>query len=497
LNRVLVIAPMDINHERRGPANRSWELARVLSQEQQVTLLVANEDHPVHPDFEVKVCAPREAGAKVFADLLADQDIVLIQGSAFQRYPRLAEILASGDQYLVVDLYDPITLEQLAIDTGGPVGRWLHLEYTALLNEQLKVGDFFLCANERQRAYWLGALTALGRLNHDTWDGEDFRRLIEIVPFGLPAEPPRAAAGLVLKGVVPGIGPTDQIILWGGGLWDWLDPLTPVRAMARVAARKPQARLVFFRLAEGWTAMSLRTSELAAELGLLDRQVVFAPWLPPEQWAACLLEADVGLSFHEASIETHFAFRTRLLDYIWAGLPIVAASGDVLGQMVAAHGLGHVVEPGDVEGLAEALISLLDEADARRKRRDAFRHVAAQLTWEEVTRPLVDYCREPWHAGDAGPSFTRRWLAAEQDRVLSEAAHAARWRLEAEAYARAIEKELEKTREQLRHSEEQLRQSEEQLRQSEEQLQAAMNGRVMRLLTAAQRTWRRLRGRRP
>jgi len=483
LTHVLVVAPIFITHERRGPGIRAWELARVLSHDHQVTLLVANDDHPVHADFTVRACPGGEAGAEILDSLLAEQEVVVVQGPALQTYPRLAEILAAGEHYLVVDLYDPITLEQLAMDTGGQIGRWLHLEYTALLNEQLKLGDFFLCATERQRDYWLGALSALGRLNHDTWDGNDFRNLVDVVPFGLPANPPTAGDVPILKGVLPGIGPADQVILWGGGLWDWLDPLTPIRAMPKVAARRPQARLVFFRLAGGEMAMSDRARQLASESGLLGHHVIFAPWLPPEQWSACLLEADVGLSFHRPGIETHFAFRTRLLDYIWAGLPTVAAGGDALGELVAGHGLGYVVEPGDTEDLATALISLLEEDDARQSRREAFRQVASSLTWERVTGPLASYVAQPWHAGDAGPGFAPRWLAADRDRILSEAAHAARRQSEAEAYAQDLEKELDKTRAALR--------------QSEERLRAAMDGRVMRLMTAVQRAWRRLGGDRP
>jgi glycosyltransferase involved in cell wall biosynthesis len=494
LTTLLIVAPMRISQERRGPGIRSWELARALGRDHQVTLLVPNEDHPAPTGFAVRAWPRAETEDTAFDSLLAEHEIVVIQGPALQIYPRLSEILAAGQHYLVVDLYDPITLEQLAVDRGGQIGSWLQLEYRALLNEQLNLGDFFLCASERQRDYWLGALGALGRLSHDTWDGNEFRRLIDVVPFGLSARRPSTLPEPVLKAVVPGLTPSDQVIVWGGGLWDWLDPLTPIRAMEQVATRQPHARLVFFRSADGWTAMAERAWQLASELGLLDHQVLFAPWLSPEQWAACLSEADVGLSFHQASIETHFAFRTRLLDYIWAGLPIVTASGDVLGDLVTAQRLGHVVEPGDVGGLADALVSLLDEPDARGARRDRFRSVAATLTWDQATRPLAYYCAQPWHAGDARSGFPRRCLAAQRDRVLSEAAHAARRRAETEAHARALEEHLSAEQGKTGGLQHQLEELAQELRQSEDQLQAAMNGRVMRLMLSIQRRWRRLWG---
>jgi len=474
-----------ISTHRTGPAIRYWELARVLSAEQKVSVLAPNADHPTHPQFNVCACADGELDG-----LLAAHQVIVVQGPGLQRHPRLTQALAAGQHYLVVDLYDPITLEQLEIDNVVATsvvssrGRWLSVEYTALLNEQIRLGDFFLCANERQRGYWLGALAALGRVNQDTYDGGDLRRLIDVVPFGLPApaQPPRAEqdAGPVLKGMLPGIAHDDRVILWGGGLWEWLDPFTPIRAMGQVRTAHPTARLVFFESARFQPPIAGQVRQLAADMGLLGREVVFTDWLPPEQWSNCLLEADVGLSFHPASIETHFAFRTRLLDYFWAGLPIVTAGGDVLGEQVAACGLGYVVEPGNVEALAEALIALLAEPDARRSRQAAFHQVAEQYRWERVAAPLVRYCREPWHAGDADTNVYQRWQQVEREHLASEAASARRRLAEMETQDQGVVAERDDLARQLQRS--------------EAQFQAAMNGRVMRLMTGLQQAmsrWRR------
>jgi len=484
---ILLVAPLPVDEQRMGPAIRYWEFARSLSREHHVTLLVNNEDHPCPPDFSVRCTAEEDLTA-----LLARCQVVVVQGPALQLHPGLAGTLAQGRHYLVVDLYDPISLEQLFIDPRGPLGRALHLEYWALLREQLRLGDFYLCASERQRDYWLGGLAALGRLNHDTWDGGSLRRLIDVVPFGLPAEPPQPG-GPVLKGRVPGIGPQDRVILWGGGLWDWLDPLTPVRAMEAVARQHGDARLVFFDAARARMPMLDQTRQLAAELGLLDRHVFFVPWLPPGEWQASLLEADVGLSFHPAGMETRLAFRTRLLDYVWAGLPTVTAEGDVVSELIAARGLGTAVPPGDQAGLATAICRLLDEPDARVRLQEAFRALAAEFQWGRVCTPLAAYCRAPWHAGDAGQGYEKRWQEAQQDHRLSDVAHADWLRLAAEARATAAKGEQALAIEQASHLEARVAALSQELQSSEARYQAAMNGRVMRLLTGLQRSWRHLR----
>jgi glycosyltransferase involved in cell wall biosynthesis len=478
---VLLVAPTPVTEHRAGPAIRFWAFARVLGARQAVTLLVPNEDHLTHPHFVVRTCPEAE-----LAQLLADHEAVIVQGPALQLHPQLAEILRAGEHYVVVDLYDPITLEQLEFDRGGEQGHWLYREYTALLNEQLQLGDFFLCATERQRDYWLGALATLGRINPNTYDGAEMRHLIDTVPFGLLEEPPRPA-GPVLKGVVPGIDPGDRVIVWGGGMWDWLDPLTPIRAMSEVAADHPTSRLVFFESPRYDSILTQQARQLAAESGLLDRNVFFTEWLSPERWSACLLEADIGLSFHRATVETRFAFRTRLLDYIWAGLPIITAAGDELSAQVLGDDLGYVVEPGDTHALADALVALLDEPDARPSRREAFRRLASQFAWETVTEPLARYCRQPWHAGDSGRGQSSRWHRAEQDRTLSDVAHVHRRCAELEARLDLLQAERDLAIDRSRLLE-------AQCAEMQTRLDAVMSGRVMRLTTGIQQTLYRLLG---
>ena len=49
----------------------------------------------------------------------------------------------------------------------------------------LASGDAFVCASERQRDLWLGALLALGRIDPDAYAADpSLRSLIDVVPFG-------------------------------------------------------------------------------------------------------------------------------------------------------------------------------------------------------------------------------------------------------------------------------------------------------------------------
>jgi glycosyltransferase involved in cell wall biosynthesis len=209
----------------------------------------------------------------------------------------------------------------------------------------------------------------------------------------------------VLKGIYPGIGADDKVLLWGGGLYDWLDAPTLIRAVARLADSRPDIKLFFMGVSHPNPQESQRrgtreTLALADELGLTGQAVFFNDWVPYAERENYLLEADIGVSLHRDHLETRFSFRTRFLDCLWAGLPIVATRGDVLGEQVETQGLGRTVEPGDVEGVVEAILSLLETPNLRQAYRYRLEQVAAAYRWEIVTRPLVEFCAAPRIAPD-------------------------------------------------------------------------------------------------
>ena len=116
---------------------------------------------------------------------------------------------------------------------------------TQLLRAQVARGDYFFCASERQRDYWIGMLAGLGRVTSAAYRADpDLRQLIDVVPFGIPGEPPRRTAPGV-RGVVAGIGDDDPLLIWNGGLWGWFEPELFIRAIDRARARRAEHPRVF------------------------------------------------------------------------------------------------------------------------------------------------------------------------------------------------------------------------------------------------------------
>ena len=108
--------------------------------------------------------------------------------------------------------------------------------------------------------------------------------------------------------------------------------------------------------------MAVEARRLADELGLTGVHVFFnEEWVPYDQRQNFLLDADVAVTTHFHHVETDFSFRTRVLDYLWATLPTVTTNGDSLADLIERRGLGLTVPPEDVDALADALFTLLDD----------------------------------------------------------------------------------------------------------------------------------------
>jgi glycosyltransferase involved in cell wall biosynthesis len=157
--------------------------------------------------------------------------------------------------------------------------------------------------------------------------------------------------------------------------------------------------------------MASAAQSLSAELGLTGRIVFFNDWVPYAERAGYLLDADIGLSLHFDHIETRFSFRTRLLDYIWGGLPMVLTRGDALSALAEARGLARTVAPESVDEVAQAIQHWLDRPGERAAVAGRAQRLAAELSWSRAVAPLAAFCRAPARAPDSA--------APEQPRVYA------------------------------------------------------------------------------
>jgi glycosyltransferase involved in cell wall biosynthesis len=382
-----------------GPGIRAWHMALLLAEEHDVRLVSTSSC-----DREGEGFSTHYATWEGLREHVEWAEVAVVQGYLLTAVPWLVD----SDVVLVCDLYDPLHLEQLEQAKDEPPDEYRRIVAGAVntLNDQVVRGDFFLAASERQRALWLGQLGAAGRLNPDNYEQDNsLRRLIDVVPFGLPPEPPRRT-GPGVRGVVPGIGFGDRVVIWAGGVYNWFDPETVVRAIDLLRRDVPDVRMYFMGMKHPNPDVprmrtAVRTRELSDRLGLTGSHVFFnSGWVDYDERQNHLLDADVGITTHFDHLETTFSFRTRVLDYLWAGLPVVSTEGDHFGALVRERGLGAAVREQDAEQLRDALAQLLTDPAAATAARSAVAAVREEYSWSRTLAPLLAFCRDPRPAPD-------------------------------------------------------------------------------------------------
>lgn len=411
--KILVAVQGGAGKKVTGPEIRGWAVARGLAERHEVT--VAVHDPPAASRDGLRLIPNRRR--EVVNEARRHDAIV-----APVVPPYLFAALRGSSTVTVADQYDPVWLE-LSVFTEQPnIARVLKAQ-RMIRDAQVRFADVIAVAGEGQRRLLEGELAEMA-----------YRRAtpprIVTVPFGVP-EPPEPSTSRPLRAAFPEIGENDPIVLWWGKVWKWFDAGTAIRAFGLVAARRPDARLVISagKAPKARFDLSERTEdarELARSLGLLGTSVFFLDeWTPYDRRHEYLREADIGLTLHGDTAEAPFAARARYMDYLWAGVPCVLASGDEITSSFGEAGFARLVTPGDVDGTARAILALIEDDRSRESARQAGLALAHTFRWSSLVEPLGEaieqsHATRPRHSSvRLGRAVSRYYAQRTMDHVVA------------------------------------------------------------------------------
>ena len=380
MSRVALLSSEPLRPQMAGIGIRYLELARRLPRPGLEVVLLSPGDPADVPPVPATV---RRLERGRLRELVGDCDAAVAQGQLANDL-----VLEVPDLPTAIDLYDPWLIENFHyLETLGlDPYRNDHASWVL----QLGRGDFFLSSSEEQRLFYLGFLAALGRVNPERAAADpDLVDLVAVVPFGVPAELPAHVPYLEPR------APGERRLLFGG-LYDWYDPWTLLDALVGPGRRAwPAWRLYFIRNPNPESTPQRRLAEVerwCRERGLWGERVQALDWVPAERRYDLLRDVDVMVAPHRPSLETRLSLRTRFLDALAAGCPVVTSEGGTLSRLLREHGGGWVVPPGDVEALAAALVEAVEFPE---RRAAAGRALAARFAWEAALGPLVRFCLAP------------------------------------------------------------------------------------------------------
>lgn len=420
--RVLLVAADVVGRTMAGPGLRIVSIAEQLVAVADVTLAVGIEGSDP--------ASLTGRGFTVVEYRERDELVSLVEGSDIAFCQLIDEYvvrrgLVAGCRF-IFDLYNALPAEAIGAERIGGFDTQPQMDdvFTGVLGFFrfcMRAGSYFVTSNERQRDFWIGYMLASEGLLPSDLGGRHTGEIVGLVPFGMEqADPDASRHGL--RGQF-GIDDDSLVLLWAGGIWDWFDAETPIRAVAELRDVYPATHLVFYGTTHpnssvGRPRAVQRARDLAAELGMLDERVHFIEgWVPASERAEYLLDADIAVSGHKESFETRYAFRTRILDHFWAALPSVVSEGDWFAEYIAQNHLGRVTPYGDVAATRDAIVELSDPA-----RREL---IVANVTairddwrWESTSAQLRVVVRD-WQSAlplrDGAIAEARSVLAAQAD----------------------------------------------------------------------------------
>lgn len=391
---ILIISHDKIGTEMAGPGIRYHQMANVLSKDFDVTIGFFNPANLPDENFKHSY-KTADIDANNFKEDFAKFDAII----TFWLNDDMLKFCKEKSIYLAFDIYAPVPTETLALFMLGGEEITHETDYNykqsfASYKSFFQYGDLFLFSNKRQLDFWMGYVFGTGIVSVSSYIKRPFLKRFIYAPMGFDSTEKISHTKNVIRGKIKGIKDTDKILLWTGGIWNWFDAQTLIKSMKKLEKIRPDIKLVFFgikhpnpdvpAMQEAHDAIKLAKTE-----GLLDKTVfMHEGWVPYGERINYLLEADVAVNTTKDTLENELAHRTRVLDHILTYLPTIATEGDYLSdEIIYKDGIGIVIPPDDVDQLADAIISSVQE-DTNQQFRDNIKKIRNEYDWGQTLGPL-------------------------------------------------------------------------------------------------------------
>lgn len=273
---------------------------------------------------------------------------------------------------VVLDQHGPHLLER---------GFQKHLDESTNTAEKLRglsKADFFTCAGERQRRYFLPWLQRAGF--------ED--------PEGDSAVMP-----VSLGGQWPAVERRDgeTTFVYGGVFLPWQDPSLALTTLVERMEALGRGRLRIFGGEHPFIPIDTQSFQQLKERLAKSRRVEVSPMLPREALLAEYQKAHVAIDLMKRNPERELAFTTRTVEYLWCGLPVIYNNYAELADYIGPANAGWCLDPEDRSAMVTVFDEILLHPNILTERSRRARQIAEErLNWSESIEPLDQFIRMPY-----------------------------------------------------------------------------------------------------
>ena len=178
-------------------------------------------------------------------------------------------------------------------------------------------------------------------------------------------------------------------LVYAGALTPTYELDVTIDAVARLRGLRPDLPVVFDIYGRGDSDPALR--ERAASLGVGDR-VIFHGRIPIEEVPAAIAAADIGLAPTRRDPFTDFSLSTKIFEYGAMGKPVIASRLPLVERTFPPSSVA-TYDPGDGDGLAAAIIALIEDPAEREASVARTRVRIGEQSWDREAdrlRALID-----------------------------------------------------------------------------------------------------------
>jgi hypothetical protein len=367
-----------------GPGFRMWNLLREVAKSHDVHILNLYDSlHRREKPGEIRreagmVIEPASHGPGRIGQLVrkSHPDVLFLPWSS-------AGFLGNSNRDIptILDYVGPGLLE-----TYARLGR-IPLPLLHLKLASFSYGDLFVTTTDRERYYLIGLLAASRRLSGAAFARDD--PLVRVVRMTPPPEavegPPRVRRS----------ASEPLIVLLSGAFLPWYDYDLVANALSLLpAAARANIRV---RVIGGNPRMPDVEQKAKAILSTAGGggMCEFLGLVPFQERVRVYRESDVGLSLPSPSVEDELSSRTRVVDYLWAQLPILSEGRDEYSMEIIASGAGFRFEhsPSSLAGLLNRLQAHPELAVRARQVSDMVVHTSFNVSKEAI--PILEFLENP------------------------------------------------------------------------------------------------------
>jgi glycosyltransferase involved in cell wall biosynthesis len=279
--------------------------------------------------------------------------------------------------------------------------------YLKMQQQILRVADKFSTVSATQQFTLLGELSALYRLNKETFS-YNFVNHIPNATMLFESEKNARTASANQK--LQNLPENAFVLLWLGGYNTWVDEETLFKGVED--AMGAYEEIYFVSTGGGIAGLDNKTFEnfmqMVDESAFKDR-FVFLGWVDSNEIPSLYERADVGLNVDRLCVETLTGARNRINEMMKFGLPVLTTFGSEIAQDVKENEAGVVVPSGKYELLAHAIMQMYEDKDSSvfEDYGKAGIEYTQKNDYQAVLSPLLNWLKSPKQAPDKGVKISQ------------------------------------------------------------------------------------------